>query len=304
MRSALLALALLGAPGGLGASPDAPARPLEVRGYFSPEEGFASSSWWFRTERGSVLVGAPLLTDHGAALRREMEGAGGLPGATMLLSSRPEASWGAGGVATPRTRTWSSRHVAETLEGSVRATRDFLLRTGLSLDRLPAAPPVPTNTFSGTLNLGFEGFTLRLIELSEAGPAAPVVAFVPETGDLFAGDLVTVRVHPDSDGLDHRGWERSLDALARLRPLRIFPGRGPAGGPGTIGVLRRYLETLEETVQEYVVRGKPQLSPREVAAARGRMQKRCPDWRLPGALDRTIPAEYARQYRLRYDTGP
>ena len=304
MRSAVLAVVLSGASAGLLAQPSAPTRPLDVRGYFSPDEGFAASSWWFRTERGSVLVNAPLLADHKAALHREMDASGGPPGATILLSSRPEASWGAGGVAAPRTRTWTSRKIAESLEGTVRATRDFLLRTGLSLDRIPASPPVPTNTFSGTLNLGFEGFTLRLIELTEAGSSAPVVAFVPETGDLFAGDLVAVRVHPDSDGLDHRGWQRSLEALARLRPSRVFPGRGPAGGPGTIEALRRYLEALEETVQEHVARGKRRLSPREITAVRGRMTKRYADWRLPGALERTIPAEYARQYRLRYDVEP
>jgi glyoxylase-like metal-dependent hydrolase (beta-lactamase superfamily II) len=275
-----------------------------VRGYLSPDEGFAASSWWFRTERGSVLVDAPLLADHSSALRREMETAGGLPGAVLLLSSRPEASWGGAALGGPRTRTWTSKQIADSLESGARSGRESLLRSGLALERLPAAPPRPTNTFSGTLNLGFEGFTLRLIELSEAGPSAPLVAFVPETGELFAGDLLCVRVHPDSAGLDHHGWQRSLDALARMRPRRVFPGRGPATGPDALGALKRYLETIEESVQGFVAKGRRRLGGRELAAARAKVVKRYPDWRLPEALDQTLPAEYTRQYRLRFDAEP
>lgn len=290
----------------------APARPeasggapsLEVRGYFSPDEGFAASAWWFRTERGSVLVDAPLLADQAEGLRREMEAAGGLPGAVLLLSSRPEASWGAAALAGAKSRIWSSKQIANALESGGRSGRDALLRAGLTLERLPSAPPRPTNTFSGTLNLGFEGFTLRLIELSEAGPSAPLVAFVPETGDLFAGDLLAVRVHPDGEGLDRRGWQRALDSLARLRPRRVYPGRGPASGPESLGALKRYLDVIEESVQGFVAKGKRRMSSRELAAAKGKVVKRYPDWRLPEVLDRTLPAEYARQYRLRYDLEP
>lgn len=280
------------------------AGPPEVGGWNSPDEGMAASAWWFRTERGTVLVGAPVLVDHARVLRNELEARGGLPGAVLLLSRRPDSTWGASALAGEKTRVWTSRAIAASLESGFAVERETLLREGLPLDRLPRTAVRATNTFSGTLNLGFEGFTLRLMELSEAGSSAPLVAWVPQTGDLFAGDLVSVKVHPDTRGMDHRGWQVALDALARLRPARVFPGRGTAAGPESIGQIRRYLETLEESVRPFVTRGKEHLSPREIAAVRSKFLRRYPDWRLPGTVDRSLSDEYVRQHRLRFDVGP
>ena len=53
--------------------------------------------------------------------------------------------------------------------GRVPAERERLLRSGVPFASLPRTPPRVTNTFSGSLNLGFEGYTLRLFETGESG---------------------------------------------------------------------------------------------------------------------------------------
>lgn len=284
-----LAVALLLAP-----PPARAGSPPSVRAHVASEEGLLAGSFWFRTDRGSVLIGAPFLLDDARSLREALERDGAWPlGAIVLLSGRPEGAWGAAALVGESTRVWASKSAAARLAGDFSAERMRFVRAGLALERLPRQPPRVTNTFAGSLNLGFEGFTLRLIE-AEAGARSPTVAVIPETGELFAGDLVSLGVHPLVDDLDVGPWRSAIASLGRLRPRRVYPGRGPAAGPEALDVALGYLGALREAVAP-LARSRRGSGGASWSSASRALERRYRDWRLPRNLDRLVPAELERQ---------
>ena len=122
-----------------------------VNRFAGGEASRLASVYWFRTDRGSVLVDAPLLLAEGEKLRAEMTAAGALPlGAVLLTNGRPERSWGLGPLLSPGTRVWASRATATTLERRFGVERDGLLRAGLPFAGMPRTPPRVTNPFTGS----------------------------------------------------------------------------------------------------------------------------------------------------------
>lgn len=264
-----------------------------VRAFASGEASRFASSYWFRTDRGSVLVDAPFLASEAEALKAAMGAAGALPlGAAILTSGQAERSWGLVPLVAPGTRVWGARSTASTLETSFPRVRERLLRAGIPFAALPRTPPRVTNTFTGSLNLGFEGYTLRLFEAGAAGTPSGTVVFVLETGELFAGGLVWNRVHPVTGGSDLGAWRRALASLKRLGPRVVYPGYGEPGTAALIDRMSEYLGGLEEAVRPLAVRST--LSGRDVATARKGIVRARRDWRLPSILDESLKAEHAR----------
>jgi glyoxylase-like metal-dependent hydrolase (beta-lactamase superfamily II) len=268
-----------------------------VRPFSGDEASRFASSYWFRTERGSVLVDAPFLAAEAGALRAAMSAGGALPlGAAILTGAQSCKSWGLVPLVSAGTRVWGARSTATALEASFHRERERFLRAGIPLAAMPRTPPHVTNTFNGSLNLGFEGYTLRLFEAGAAGDPAATVVFVPETGELFTGGLVWNQVHPATDGADLGAWRRVLARLKGLGPRRVYPGYGE---PGTVSLIDRmsdYLRELEEAARPLAARS--DLSTREIGSVRKSLVRTHRDWRLPAILDESLRAEHARLRRL------
>ena len=288
----LLAAAALGAGLPLFATPP------EVRTFTGGELSGLGNSHWFVTGRGSVVIDTPFLPAEVEALRSDLGRAGGLPvGAILLTGSRPERSWGTAGLAAGGTpRVWASKAAAAALRSGFHAERERWLRLGLPLSMMPKAAPVVTNTFVGSLNLGFEGFTIRLSEVPELGGGASLVV-IPETGDAFVGELIWSRTHPDLAGVDLGSWKQALWGLRGMRIRRIHPGHGPSGGPELIEAQIDYLGALEEAVRPLARSGK-EPSAAAVADVRKAMVARYRGWALQEFLDRSIRTEWRRQRAL------
>jgi glyoxylase-like metal-dependent hydrolase (beta-lactamase superfamily II) len=274
-------------------SPPALAGGPVVSAFSGDESSRFASSYWFRTERGSVLVDAPFLAPEAEALRAAMKAGGALPlGAAILTGAQAWKSWGLVPLVSPATRVWGARSTAAMLEADFHRERERFLRAGVPFAAMPRTPPRVTNTFTGSLNLGFEGYTLRLFEAGEAGTPSSTVVFVPETGELFTGGLVWNGVHPVTGGSDLGAWRRALAGLKRLGPRVVYPGFGE---PGTVALIDRmsdYLRELEEAVRPSAFRS--DLSAREIASLRKGLVRTHRDWRLPSILDANLEAEHAR----------
>ena len=264
-----------------------------VRTFSGDETSRFASTYWFRTERGSVLVDAPFLAPEAEALEAAMRADGALPlGAAILTGAQAWKSWGLVPLVSPGTRVWGARSTAAILDTVFRGERERLLRAGIPLASMPRNPPRITNTFTGSLNLGFEGYTLRLFEAGETGAPASTVVFVPETGELFPGGLVWSRVHPVTGGSDLGAWRRALASLKRLGPRVVYPGYGEPGTAALIDRMSEYLRELEEAVRPLAFRS--DLSAREIASLRKGLARAHKDWRLPSILDSSLEAEHAR----------
>lgn len=286
-----LALVLVGVSGA------APAETPRFRRFASGQASRFANAWWIVTSRGTVLVDAPFLLSEAKVLAAELASASGAPvGAAILTSSRPERSWGLAALLGPATRVWGTKATALALEREFSRERERLLRAGVPHDDLPRAAPRVTNTFSGSLSLGFEGYTLRLFEAGEDGAPPSTAVFVPETGELFAGGLVWNRVYPETRGADLGAWRRTLAVLKRLRPRTVYPGHGEPGTARLLDDMSELLVAVEESVRPLAA--KSALSARDLASLRKGLARTRRDWVLPEVLDETFRGEHVRLRRL------
>ncbi|MDA8346458.1 MAG: MBL fold metallo-hydrolase [Thermaerobacter sp.] len=70
------------------------------------------------------------------------------------------------------------------------------------------------------------------------------VAYLPDQGILFSGDIVQVGNHPAVRCGGPDEWDSVLQPIAALRPRVVVSGHGPIGGAEAIDLTRRYLAQL------------------------------------------------------------
>jgi glyoxylase-like metal-dependent hydrolase (beta-lactamase superfamily II) len=95
-------------------------------------------------------------------------------------------------------------------------------------DVKPMTAPSPIAADRAELTLG--GVRLDLLWLGDAHYRGDALLWLPETGVLFAGDLVfmdrMLGIWPHSD---IRGWRATFHAMAALEPTLVVPGHGDPG---------------------------------------------------------------------------
>ena len=109
-------------------------------------------------------------------------------------------------------------------------------------------PDISFDGPSTTLDLG--GLTVQLITIGPAHTRGDMVVFLPESGVLFAGDLVEDRFLPIFPDPDANGllWLSALDGMEALRPKIVVGGHGDVGDTGLIANLRDYLIAVRDGV--------------------------------------------------------
>ncbi len=86
----------------------------------------------------------------------------------------------------------------------------------------------PTVTFKQRMTVHMGGRRVELMHLGRAHTAGDIVAWVPDAGVMFSGDIVEYR-SACYCGDGHFGdWPATLDAIAAMRPRALSPGRGDA----------------------------------------------------------------------------
>jgi quinoprotein relay system zinc metallohydrolase 2 len=134
----------------------------------------------------------------------------------------------------------------------------------------------PTMLIAGTAELDLGGRVLTL----QAWPAAhtdnDLTVLDPQTGTLFAGDLLFINHVPVLDG-NLRSWLKVLEAMLRLPARRVVPGHGPCVEAWPQAILKEqgYLARLGKDVREALALGAP-LS----AAAQSAGQSEQSNWGL------------------------
>jgi cyclase len=105
-------------------------------------------------------------------------------------------------------------------------------------------PTPPTDTFSGSLALDAGG---RGIELEEVGPAhtaGDVLAWVPDAGVVFTGDILFIDSTPIVWAGPVANWLAACRRIRDLAPAVVVPGHGPLTGLDGVAQVEGYLEWL------------------------------------------------------------
>ncbi len=118
----------------------------------------------------------------------------------------------------------------------------------------------PTLTFDTAMTLWLGRREVRLSRLGRGHTGGDIVAYVPDAGVMFSGDLVEYRSACYCGDAYLADWPATLDAIAAFDPVALVPGRGDAlVGRETVGKAlagtRAFVEALYGTARESVARG-------------------------------------------------
>ncbi len=111
-----------------------------------------------------------------------------------------------------------------------------------------AAPPTVTFADTFTFHLA-----RRSIVLEYAGPAhcdGDVIAYLPEDGIVFVGDLLFVGRFPWLGDGDVDGWIAALNHVCALSVEQVIPGHGKPVGLKEVADFRDMLAALQEGVSD------------------------------------------------------
>jgi glyoxylase-like metal-dependent hydrolase (beta-lactamase superfamily II) len=119
----------------------------------------------------------------------------------------------------------------------------------------------PNLSFSGGMTIHLGKREVRLMQLGAGHTSGDIVAWVPDAGVMFTGDLVEYRSACYCGDAKLRQWPRTLDAIRDFGPTAIVPGRGDALlGTRTVGeaiaLTRDFVTTLYGVAEMSVARGR------------------------------------------------
>jgi glyoxylase-like metal-dependent hydrolase (beta-lactamase superfamily II) len=98
------------------------------------------------------------------------------------------------------------------------------------------------------------------MQLGRAHTAGDIVAWVPDAGVMFSGDIVEYKSACYCGDGHFEDWPATLDAIAAFNPKALAPGRGDALVGETkvaeaIALTKDFLETTYRPVQAIAARG-------------------------------------------------
>jgi cyclase len=107
----------------------------------------------------------------------------------------------------------------------------------------------PTRTFDGELTLQVAGRTVRLIEVGPAHTAGDVVAFLPDEGVVFTGDILFHGGHPIVWAGPVSRWIAACETVSALGAQVVVPGHGPLATPAAVDEMGAYFTWLTGEAQ-------------------------------------------------------
>lgn len=118
----------------------------------------------------------------------------------------------------------------------------------------------PSITFEREMSVWLGRREVRLMQLGRAHTAGDVVAWVPDAGVMFSGDIVEHRSACYCGDGYFKDWGGTIDAVAAFRPRALVPGRGDALTGDTVRAgfdgTRDFLTTLYGSVTDSVERSR------------------------------------------------
>ena len=97
-----------------------------------------------------------------------------------------------------------------------------------NLETVPEGLTWPTMTFTGKMTLWLGKVEVQLLQLGRGHTKGDTVVWLPGEKTLLSGDLVEFDATPYAGDAYFQDWPQTLDNIAKLNPLALVPGRGPA----------------------------------------------------------------------------
>ena len=118
----------------------------------------------------------------------------------------------------------------------------------------------PTMSFEREMSLWLGKREVRLMCLGRGHSGGDTVAWLPDCGVLFSGDVVENRCGVYAGDAYIQDWAGTLDAVAALKPRVLVPGRGAvlqgeAACAEAVALTKAFLSTLLDSVRAGIAAG-------------------------------------------------
>src|SRR3974390_2351143 len=118
----------------------------------------------------------------------------------------------------------------------------------------------PTLAFKGEMTLLLGKREVKLMQLGAGHTSGDIVAWVPDAGVMFTGDLIEYHSACYCGDAHLREWPATLNEIRAFNPRAIAPGRGDAlkgvaTGREAIAMTRDFVTTLYSAAEASVAKG-------------------------------------------------
>ena len=129
------------------------------------------------------------------------------------------------------------------------------------VESVPPGMTWPTLTFNDRMTFWLGRRRVDIIHLGRGHTAGDTIAWVPDAGVMFSGDLVEYKSACYCGDAHFADWPRTLDRLSSFNPKALVPGRGDAligreKVADAVAGTRAFLAATFETAQEAVAQTK------------------------------------------------
>ncbi len=260
---------------------------VQIHTYQSRQDPYFTSSYFFETERGVVLVDTQIFYSAAEELWEEIKAkTSGKLYAIVNTHAHPDHYFGNTlfRKVAPQVTIISSANVA----ADMRATS----KQRVAKTRKEWGDEVPSNsgdlvypemTFDGKLMLSFDKITLELKEYGPAEAPYQVVGWIPEHRALITADILQNKQHHYFSDRTLSNWYRILHEFSDIDPAFVLTGHQGIADPGLINETKHWQATFLGLMSEIVPRDsdpenidKVDRNGRKHVVAE--MKRRFPDW--------------------------
>ncbi len=132
--------------------------------------------------------------------------------------------------------------------GALTESADFVVDAFGAFEFGKISLTLPTETFSGSLQLQVGDTPVELIEVGPAHTKGDVLVYLPRQRVVFTGDILFMGSHPIMWEGPVANWVRACDRLLALDVDVIVPGHGPVATKDGVRETRAYWSELVEAV--------------------------------------------------------
>lgn len=122
----------------------------------------------------------------------------------------------------------------------------FAERTMRKFDFQGVDQRLPTETFEGRREQRVGDREVQLIELGPAHTAGDAIAWVPDCGVVFTGDILFIEGTPIMWEGPVANWLTACDRILELQARTVVPGHGPVTDSSGVRDVQRYLSYVRD----------------------------------------------------------
>ena len=116
--------------------------------------------------------------------------------------------------------------------------------------------PIPEIGFTGHMMIDPGDCRVELIDFGHAHTPSDAIAYIPEDGVVFCGDLLYNKVLPDGNQCRLDRWIDAIDSILMLDAETYIPGPGPVAKREDVMVCRSCLEQMYVSACEAADKGR------------------------------------------------